>query len=367
MGFLQNLFAGREVSRLEELIRSSPAPSLFVRLSQLYRERGEPEKADEVTRRGAELFPESEALTQAQEDAEKIQRDAERRRLRARIERYPSPMLYAKLAELYLEDLDMQEAEKVCLSGTRAYPEYGGLWVVLADVSAKRNDLTQALAHLEKATHLDKYNYNALMQLAEVSLRSGKREKARESLEKILFFAPSDAKATQWLADFDERAQRLEAESAAASATNSGQIQAGPGESDIPAATDAEAGNDKHSSGIGTSLHLEIREIRRVEGVEGSLLIDAFGMVIAADLPEGMNEELAGALITNICRTATDHSEALTIGTFEEAMIDCGDRRIQVLRVAEMIMGVITSPQTKTGLLQRAIHTFAERVLETHH
>lgn len=366
MGFLQNLFAGREVTRLEELIESSPAPSLFVRLAQLYRERGDDNLAEEITRRGAELFPESEALTQAQADAEKIKRDAERRRLRARIEQYPSPMLYAKLAELYVKDKDYQEAERVCQSGARAYPDYGGLWVVLAEIAIERKNLAEAFECLEKATSLDKYNYNALMMQAETALRLGRRDKGREALEKILFFAPSDAKASVWLQEFDERAEALEAETQASAETVSSDKKrtAMMGAAEVGG---TRKWQDKAASGIGTSLHVEIREIRRVEGVDGSLLIDPYGLVIASDLPESMDEELVGALVTNICRASESHADELTIGEFEECMIDCGGKRIHVLLVEQMIMGVIASPHTKTGLLQRAIHTFAERVIETHH
>lgn len=364
MGFLKSLFAGREISRLEELIQVSPAPSLFMRLAQLYRETEEEEKANAITRQGAEMFPDSEALTQAHADVERIKNEAEKHRLRARIEQYPSPMLYAKLAEICLKEDNLDEAEKACNHGIRAYPDYGGLWNVLARIAEKRGEMEQALEFLEKSTSLDKYNYNALYSLAEVSARLGQRDKTRAALEKILFFAPDDVRVKDWLADFDNRVDKLQAKADSAGGSKKEKVRTTLLDQRHLQQQQQSAEDPRKASGVGTSLHIEIREIRRVEGVQGSILIDANGLVIASDLAEDLDEELTGALVANICRSAEQHSDALTIGAFEDGIIDAGHIRFHVLRIAEMIVGVMATPQTKAGLLQRAVHTFAEHVLE---
>lgn len=367
MGFLQNLLYGREIQRLEELIRTAPAPSLFVRLRVLYDTTGNKEKARAIARRGAGLFPESEALTQACADAEKIKNDAEKRRLKARIELFPSPILYARLAELYTKEDDLDGGTEVCRTGCRAYPDYGGLWYVMGKIALARHHIDQGVEYLEKATTLDRYNYNALMLLTEAQVRRGHRDKGRETLEKVFLFAPGDEKATRWLKDFDARAEALEKESwqAAApplspSADPIAAPAAAPPEA-MPQARDA-----KQSSGVGTTLHVAIKEIRRVTGVKGSILIDPYGLVIASDLTANMDENLAGALITNIARTVSGLAKELTLGEFEDGIIDSQQGSIHVLRVDQMTMGVFASPETKAGLLQRAIHTFAESALDLH-
>ena len=144
MGFLSSLFSGREIARLEELVENSPAPSLFMRLAQLYRENGDDDKAREVTLRGARMFPESEALGQAQADAQKVKNDAERHRLLAKIEQYPSPVLYARLAKLYLKDNDIDKADKIGRDGCRSYQDYGGLWARMGVVAICRGNLEVA-------------------------------------------------------------------------------------------------------------------------------------------------------------------------------------------------------------------------------
>ncbi|MBN2712839.1 MAG: tetratricopeptide repeat protein [Planctomycetes bacterium] len=367
MGFFKNLLSGREISRLEELIATSPAPSLFIRLAQLYREKDEEDKANEITRKGAKLFPESDILNDACHDLDKVKNEADKQRIRSRIEQYPSPMLYAKLAELCLSD-DLAEAERVCNSGCRSYPDYGGLWTVMARIAQMRGNLSEAYAHLEKATELDKYNYNALFMLAEVAVQTGRKDSAKQALEKILFFAPDDIKAKKWLDNFDAKAAEIESALAAKSpAAKQGADMVESGKQRTAMLNAKEMGlmpEDKKGSGVGTSLHVEIREIRRVEGVSGTILLDPNGLVIASDLPDGMNEELTGALITNIFRIADDHAKNLTLGEFEDGIIDTETGRIHIIRVAQMIMAVFAGTETKAGLLQRAIHTFAERVMD---
>ncbi|MCX7935393.1 MAG: roadblock/LC7 domain-containing protein [Planctomycetota bacterium] len=190
-------------------------------------------------------------------------------------------------------------------------------------------------------------------------LRKGLRDKAKEALERILTFAPGDSQATQWLRDFDRRAEELakaekEAQAPAEKSATAMVVAAAP-----PAAMER-----KKSSGVGTTLHVEIKQIRRVEGVRGTILIDPYGLVIASDLPEQMDEDLVAALLTNISRALKEHANALTIGEFEDGIIESAQTRIHVLNVSDMTMGVFATPETKTGLLLRAVHNFAERVIE---
>jgi predicted regulator of Ras-like GTPase activity (Roadblock/LC7/MglB family) len=363
MGFLKNILNGREIGRLEELLDSSPAPSLFLRLSQLYRETGEESKAQEITRKGAELFPNSEELTRACENADRVHREADKERLRSRIEQYPSPILYARLAELYLKDKDWDAAGEVCRRGERSYPDYGGLWYIKGKIALARENLNEALQNLEKAVSLDEYNYNAMQLLADAYLDSGQIEKSRQALEKIRFFAPNDEKIVEKLANLNSKKTDVSASSPTVTAPvgdKSDKMKT----VQIPG---VQTQDGKKDSGVGTSLHLEIKQIRRVAGVRGTILIDPYGLVIASDLPDGMNEDLVAALLTNLCRSVNECAQGLTLGEFEEGIIDSEQGRVHVLEVAEMTMGVFATEETKAGLLQRAIHTFAERVIDVHH
>ena len=129
----------------------------------------------------------------------------------------------------------------------------------------------------------------------------------------------------------------------------------------------AESMQDKKTSGVGTSLHKEIRQIRRVDGVRGTVLIDPSGLVIASDLPESVEEDLSAALITSICRTVTGASSELKLGEFEDGIVDTDNGCIHIMVLDQMTMVVFAAAHTKAGLLQRSIHTFAQRVIEAYH
>ncbi len=355
MGLLGSLLHGREIARLEELIASAPAPSLFLRLAQLYRQTGEEEQAEKIIQQGAALFPDNEDLKQANAGAERVRIDAERRRLVDRIERYPSPVLYARLAGLSLQEEDFAEAERVCRAGTKSYPEYGGLWSEWGKARRAQGDCAGAIGHLEKATTLDRYNYEALMLLAECCAEFGRTDEAREMLERVLGFAPHDARAEAAL----ERLATTGTESGTA-VVEVVEVEAVGGEPAPPPPADATP------TGLGSALAQDIREIRRVEGVQGSILMDAYGLVIASDLPEDGEEELVAALLTSISRGIRDSASALGIGSFEDGRIETGPARIHLLQVGELTLGVFADPETRTALLQRAIQRFAENVAEIH-
>lgn len=368
MGFLQSLLHGREIQRLERLIATAPAPSVFLRLAQLYRDIGDEAKAEAAITKGAAMFPESSALKEARVDDERIRRDTEKQRIRAKLEQYPSPILYTKLAELHVEEEQYEEAHEVCRRGCRDYPDYGGLWTVLARIAIAQSNNDRAVEYLERATGLDQYNYEALMLLAETYLRKGDRQKGRHVLNQILQFAPGDERANKFLKDFDTRADEMEREAKALAEkqkkrTSFMEPVAGEG-------ADAKPEPDrrkKSGSGVGTSLGKEIREIRRVEGVRGSVLIDNFGLVIASDLPDELDEELTAAHVTNLHRTVLNGAEQLHLGDLEDSIVDAEAGSIHILGLEDMTMGVLAAPSTKTGLLHRAIHIFAERVLDVHH
>lgn len=384
MGFLQNLLYGREIQRYERLIETAPEGHAFLRLIQLYQETDQHEKARETALRGAEMFPDDVALGKAGEDARKIKREAEKKRILGKLDQYPSPLLYARLGEIHLEEDNLEAAHSVCRKGIKDYADYGGLWTVLAKIALREHDRERALEYLQRATTLDQYNYGALMLLAETYLRAGERALARQALEKVLSFAPGDTEANHWLKDFDHRAAMLEeagrgealpeairpkgetivmAEKRVPVEAPERQASASP----PPTEAAPHKTQEKHSSGVGTSLGTEIRQIRRVEGVHGTILIDPYGLVIASDLPQGVDEELTAALITNLYRSVTEGSKDLLIGSFEDGVVSTTGGSIHLLGLDQMTMGVIASPETKTGLLHRAIRIFAERVLDLHH
>jgi predicted regulator of Ras-like GTPase activity (Roadblock/LC7/MglB family)/predicted negative regulator of RcsB-dependent stress response len=364
MGWISNLLANREIGRLEELARTAPAPSVYLRLRQLYEEMGEAERAEQIARQGVQRFPDSKELQQATAQADQARHFAQKERLRARLEQYPNPTLYAKLAHLHLADDEIDECVRLCRSSLKSYPQYGGTHLILAEVALKQEDHETAFEHLRKAIDLDKFNYQALMLLAREHLRRGEREEGRQCLETILHSAPGDEKAEAMLRDFDRLADELAEEArsetptkklsrAAATTTQLAAIreaEPAPAAAAAPAAAPADAYAEP------------IRDLMNVRGVSGCLVIDKFGLIIASEFAAERDEELAAALVTNIFRASESAVEPLNFGSFEEGILESDDGSLHVMNLQETVVAVFSGAEARPGLLQRAVHTFAEKV-----
>ena len=93
-------------------------------------------------------------------------------------------------------------------------------------------------------------------------------------------------------------------------------------------------------------------------GVNGAVVVDPYGLVIASRLQEGEDEELAGALVTNVYRTTEQSAEQLQIGEFEYGLIEGDKTNVHIITVEDMILAVFAGTSVKMGLLQRAIRDF---------
>ncbi|MHC4884620.1 MAG: roadblock/LC7 domain-containing protein [Planctomycetota bacterium] len=364
MGWLSNLVQNRELNRLEELIQTTPAPSLFLRLSQMYAEAGDEGKSRRIIEQGLERFPDDPTLTEATADFDRTARTAEIEQLKHRIEQFPNPSLYIKLAELYLSLDAPEECVSTCHMALKNYPEYGGTYVTLAKISLSKRDHDQALEHLQKATELDKYNHTGMLLLAHEYLRRGERDPARSCLTNILGFAPGDEQANQMLKNFDQLAEEALAEAAggltAKAKTRLEKVQDLVHEASHSVPSGPAAATQEDSA---SPLQRELKALTATAGVQGGLLVDSHGLVIGSEMPEGQDEELAAALITSIFRSSMECTDDFGLGQMEEMSLETETGSIHLLNLEELMVAVIATAGTKAGLLQRALHTFAEKVL----
>ena len=368
MGWLSNIIGGREIGRLEELIISSPAPSLYLRLGLLLAEQGPVEKARDALSRGSARFPESEELKQAALRLKQNARGAEIDDLRAKIERFPNPTLYAKLAKTLLEDGEKAQAMSICQSALKAFPNYGGIYLVIAEIHQDSGHGAEALESLRKAVALDKYNYSALLLLAETLLNSGEKAEAEANLRRILEFAPGDERAMAMLKEMDKSQPAATAAPAAKMAKTAVLSAEKLAEAKQPAAQDGvkvKTAVLKGLSGIGQEqdeMSRALRSMLGVPGIEAGLLIDQFGLVVASAMREGLDEELAAALITNAYRAVSEGSASLGVGAFEEANVESESGSISMLARGETILAVLAGSAVKAGMLQMAVKNCSQQL-----
>lgn len=382
---LTNFLRSRRKQKLVEELEANPTPSpeAFMELVQLYHEDGDFQAASRTAKRGAELYPESEKMLQSRAEMERVTRDLEKERLRQKIESYPNPILYARLAELYKVDGQIEAAIRVCQAGITRHENYGGTYLVLGQICYESGDFAGARVHLERAAELDKYNYAVLKLLATVYMQIGLPHKAARRLEEILYFAPGDESIMVLLREAREAAG--EPPGLPALAGEEGATAEIVEEHDEEPVAMVHDVVEEHEGLAGATLQ-EVEEesapapvkalpreqeindaiaaVTDLGGVSGALLVDAYGLVIAAELESEIDEELAGAMMTNIFRTVSRSAEPLGIGMFEEGLIEGERGNIHIRGIEDMILAVFASVHVKMGMLEKTIRDFVNRILD---
>lgn len=369
--FLTNWRTSSKIKSLEAQLRGRPTPQIYLQLADAYKQAGNSHKAAQILKLGASRFPSAPEISRRQAEAEKIERENEKRRLKERIQTHPNQILYARLAELYKADGDIDRTVEIAEAGIKAFPRYGGTYMVLGQVFIDRQDWDKACSYLEKSVELDKYNYMALKLLAQVYMQLGRPADAARRLEDILYFAPGDEAILELLKKAKEAAgESIEPAAKASSAESS--VFPDPRKASasgqrktitLGRLADQQAGSP--TAARDRALNEGVVVIRQVEGVDGVILVDQYGLVVAADLDESIDEGLAGALITNVYRTASGNAAQLGVGVFEEGLIEGETGNVHLAQVGEMILAVFANRKVKMGLLEKSIRDFAMSVIES--
>ena len=378
MGLLDIISRWRTTSKIRSLeaqIQQRPMPALYLQLADAHREAGNAQKAAQVLKLGAVRFPSAPEIIRRQAEAEKTERQNEKRRLIEKIQTHPNPILYARLAELYKADGQVEQTVATCQKGIKAFPRYGGTYLVLGQIYVEKKDWENSVAQLERSVELDKYNYLALKLLAQVYMEMGHPADAVKQLEAILYFAPGDEAILELLKKSKEAAgqpaekkpatEGLRAPDASRSAIRGRTMlqrfgEPGPGEG----VRKTTIQRIKETAQRDKVFNEGLSGIRAVGGVTGAILVDQYGLVVAASLEESLDEALAGALITNIYRTTSSNAVKLTVGQFEDGLVEGSSGNIRIVQLEEMILAVFAHPSVKMGLLEKSIRDFATTVLQ---
>lgn len=364
LDFLKNWRTNSKIKGLESQLRGRPAPPVYLKLAEAYISAGNHQKAVQVLKMGAARFPSAPEIGRRQAEAEKVLREGERRRLQDKIQTHPNPILYARLAELYKADNDVDRTIQICQAGVKAFPRYGGTYLVLGQIYAEKQQWEEAMRQLEKSVELDKYNYMALKLLSQIYMQLDRPADATRRLEEILYFAPGDEAIQELLKKAREASGQAEtpefSDTSVALASTSGERKGVA----VPKAEEKSADEAEPTTGKDKILADGVAEIKAVDGVLGALLVDRYGLVVAADLGGLLDEGLAGALITNVFRTTSENAEKLGVGDFEEGVIEGESGNVHVALLGEQILAVFASRNVKMGLLQKHIRDFAMAVMK---
>lgn len=229
--------------------------------------------------------------------------DSELDRLRKKVENFPSPSAYSRLAELLRLAGDMEGALTVCTRSIREFPRHGQVYVIAATIHLSRNESPTAIELLRTAVQQDSRCYPALRMLADLHLQQQQPAEALAVLRKILAFKPADEVVQQL-------ATALEKETKAAPTAKAADREA--------LTVDLETIDLRSCSGPLTSITQlpragapgESPRIRTLErlcsqpSVRGALVFDPQGRVVLSKVPADTDENVLAALSLEVSRSA---------------------------------------------------------------
>ncbi|NIA22602.1 MAG: tetratricopeptide repeat protein [Proteobacteria bacterium] len=130
--------------------------------------------------------------------------------LRRRIEKNPSSILFAKLADLLRQNNDYEEAVRVLKNGLKHHPDYPTAHYILAKCYMELNWLDDAIFELTETLRYDRENISAMELLASLLFQKGNLEKALKIYSELVILNPG--KRNEFESIISDIEQQLEEE-----------------------------------------------------------------------------------------------------------------------------------------------------------
>jgi len=105
-----------------------------------------------------------------------------------------------------------------------------------------------------------------------------------------------------------------------------------------------------------------LRNLTRVSGVQGSVLVDRDGMVILSDLEADLDDERVGAMAAAIVATVEESLRKVNRGPLVHLQMDAAHGKILVQEAGKALLVVLTEKSVNIGLIRIEIKTAAEKL-----
>lgn len=363
MGWWSDIKTNRELSNARRQVQRARSPYSISQFIDKCIELNKESIALEEAEKGILEFPESESLTEAYKRLIRHKCSDDLRTCRDEVRKAPGPKAYYKLACLYKEMRDLDQAIELARKGVELYPNFEGNYIVLADIRYERfqrdlraSDGMQAIAQFEKAVDLNRENYRLLFQLAEIYQAVGARTQAIDKAKMILEFAPDDRKALALV-------EKLE--------------QMKPGRSDD--LKDVLQDFERRASG-GNAIRPGVLSTRytrnpdhlarklpvlaeRMSGFQRIVVLGPSGELLAGH-PGGPEENRKyGDTFKKMFKAAIECSLRMDISTFEKGLFQSDDGHSYLMLVDRLHIAVLCSSKAKKTRLIEEVHRFVEHEL----
>ncbi len=366
MGFFQRLKQRSELRRVRRDAKEFPTPLIFVNLIDKLVECEQVEEAETVAKDALTRFPDSELIRTAYRRLMRLRNKEELKALRGELRRSADPLLYARLADLYLELGEEELAQDLALSAVEKFPQSDGNYIVLGKIRARRfavshqaKDGFLSIQYFERAVELNRDNYRSLLTMAEILVEVGQRTRALQVLEQILRFAPNDPRARR----LRERALRLP-------------------NADERFLEDAfRKYEDLYRRGEGhryngyspaerflkepTLLKKKLAQFSGLEGLKFVVALAPGGKILASFTAPGerVDRLFLAQKAERLFNATEDCSVRMDLGALKHGLFDGGDTKIMIMRFDIVRFALFMTRAVKVNLLDRAVRNFLEHEL----
>jgi tetratricopeptide (TPR) repeat protein len=366
MGWLSDFKVGRQIEAARAEMNRARSPYSVAQFVERCIELKALEVSLEEAEKGLKEFPSSEKLLDAYKHLIRVKCDDDLKVYRHEVKTQPSPKAYYRLACLYKEMRDYDQAIELARKGVDLYPEFEGNYIVLGDIRYERfqrdlraSDGLVAIELFEKAADLNHENYRLLFQLAEIFQAVGARDLAAEKLNAILAFAPDDANALKLLdtvqrmkpskqkvlkeilQDFERRAS-----------THTGARNAGA----MGMLGQRYTRNPDH-------LARKLRSLERIEGFSRGIVLGPAGEVLAS-YPGGPDENKKQAdALKDMFDASIECCLRMDISTFDKGFLESPGGYTYVLMVDRLRFGILCGPNSKKDKIVDEVYRFIEHDL----
>ena len=362
MGWWANFKANRELSDIRKDIQRARSPWSIAQFIDKCIELDRLDLALEEAEAGIREFPNSDALNDAYKRMIRAKCADDLRAYRDEIRKAPGPKAYYRLACLYKEMRDLDQAMELARKGMELYPTFEGNYIVLADIRYERfqRDLRaldgmEAISLFERAVDLNRENYRLLFQLAEIYRAVGARDHAQDKLDLIVQFAPDDQKALRLGADLKkmkapkskELKEVLDDFERRASATQfrkQGLI------------------TQRYTRDPG-ALAKKLPWLEQVGGFMRVVVLGPDGELLGAHPGSAAENQKYATALKRVFETTIECALRMEISTFENGMIESDDGYTYLLMVDRLQLAVMCDSKAKKEKIQEGVHVFAEHEL----
>jgi tetratricopeptide (TPR) repeat protein len=239
-------------------------------------------------------------------------------RLRKKVENFPSPSSYNRLAELLHLAKQEGDAETVCRKCIKEFPRNAQVHVLLADILLSTGRRPDAMESLRSALERDGRNYAAARMYADLLAENRDLAGALAQLKQVLVYRPADAAVSKRIAELEGLNKGVPAGAmptsrpaspAAAPAAASGVRPAATVSGVRPAAAGSGVTPGTRAATPGSGIRRSAYETLAIEaGVRAALIVDPTGQVVMARSGAGLSskEEALAALSAAIRGAATE-------------------------------------------------------------